>query len=156
MLTLNADRFTPVDNTLIPTGTLQTVAGTPMNFRQPHPIGERIKQVPGAAPGGYDHNWVLADKMQSNVALAATVYEPTSGRTMQVYTDQPGLQFYSGNFLEGNIVGSGGVTYGQHYGLALETQHFPDSPSKPNFPSTVLQPSETFHSTTEYRFGIRN
>ncbi len=154
-LTLNADRFTPVDNTSIPTGVLQTVAGTPMDFRQPHAIGERIGQVPGAAPGGYDHNWVLADKMRPGPALAATVYEPTSGRTMAVYTDQPGVQFYSGNFLKGNLKGKGGVAYVQHYGFCLETQHFPDSPNRPSFPSTVLRPGETFHSVTEYRFGVR-
>ena len=154
-LTLNAERFTPVDNTLIPTGQLQAVAGMPMDFRQPHAIGERIKQVPGAAPGGYDHNWLLADSMRSALALAATVYEPTSGRTMQVYTDQPGVQFYSGNFLKGNLKGKGGVAYPQHYGFCLETQHFPDSPNEPTFPSTVLRPGETFHSVTEYRFGVR-
>ncbi|MGI4871271.1 MAG: aldose epimerase family protein [Janthinobacterium lividum] len=154
-LTLNADRFTPVDNTLIPTGKLQPVAGTPMDFRQAHTIGERMKQVPGADPGGYDHNWVLADKMRDKPELAATVYEPTSGRTMQVYTDQPGVQFYSGNFLDGSLTGKGGVQYAQHYGFCLETQHFPDSPNQPAFPSTVLKPGETFHSTTEYRFGVR-
>lgn len=154
-LILQADRFTPVDNTLIPTGQLQAVAGTPMDFRQPHTIGERIGQVPGAAPGGYDHNWVLADKQRASPALAATVYEPTTGRTMQVYTDQPGVQFYSGNFLKGNLKGKGGVAYGQHAGFCLETQHFPDSPNEPSFPSTVLRPGETFRSTTEYRFGVR-
>ena len=154
-LTLNADRFTPVDNTAIPTGQLQAVAGTPMDFRQPHAIGERIGQVPGPAPGGYDHNWVLADKMRSAPELAVTLYEPTTGRTMQVYTDQPGVQFYSGNFLKGNLKGKGGVAYPQYYGLALETQHFPDSPNEPQFPSTVLKPGETFHSVTEYRFGVR-
>jgi aldose 1-epimerase len=154
VLTLNAERFTPVDKTMIPTGVLQPVAGTPMDFRQPHTIGERIKQVPGAAPGGYDHNWVLADNMRSAPALAATVAEPVSGRTMQVYTDQPGIQFYSGNFLKGNLKGKGGVAYPQHYGFCLETQHFPDSPNRPNFPSTVLKAGETFRSTTEYRFGV--
>jgi len=155
VLTLNADRFTPVDNTLIPTGVLQPVAGTPMDFRQPHTIGERIKQVPGAAPGGYDHNWVLADKMRTSMQPAATVYEPASGRTMEVFTDQPGIQFYSGNFLKGNLTGKGGVAYVQHYGFCLETQHFPDSPNRPNFPSTVLKAGETFRSSTEYRFGVR-
>ncbi|GAA4037025.1 galactose mutarotase [Hymenobacter glaciei] len=154
-LTLKAEKFTPVDNTLIPTGVLQSVAGTPMDFRQPHAIGERIKQVPGAAPGGYDHNWVLADAMRSGIELAANVYEPESGRTMDVYTDQPGIQFYSGNFLKGNLKGKGGVAYPQHYGFCLETQHFPDSPNEPKFPSTVLRPGETFHSVTEYRFGVR-
>ena len=155
MLTLHADRFTPVDNTLIPTGVLQAVAGTPMDFRQPHAIGERIRQVPGAAPGGYDHNWVLADKMRTSPQPAATVFEPISGRTMEVLTDQPGIQFYSGNFLKGNLTGKGGVAYVRHYGFCLETQHFPDSPNRPAFPSTVLKAGETFHSTTEYRFGVR-
>ena len=154
-LMIKADQFTPVDNTLIPTGALQTVAGTPMDFRQPHPIGERIGQVPGAAPGGYDHNWVLANKMRSSPELAVTVFEPISGRTMEVYTDQPGVQFYSGNFLKGNLKGKGGVSYVQHYGFCLETQHFPDSPNNVKFPSTVLRPDETFHSITEYRFGVR-
>jgi len=154
-LTLNADRFTPVDNTLIPTGVLQPVQGTPMDFRQSHRIGERIKQVPGAAPGGYDHNWVLADAQRSGIEKSATVYEPITGRVMDVYTDQPGVQFYSSNFLKGNLKGKGGVTYNQYAGLCLETQHFPDSPNQPKFPSTELKPGETFRSTTEYRFGIR-
>ncbi|MGI4864516.1 MAG: aldose epimerase family protein [Janthinobacterium lividum] len=154
-VTLKADRFTPVDNTLIPTGELKSVTGTPFDFQQPHTIGERIKQVPGAAPGGYDHNWVLADKMRTSPELAATVYEPTSGRTMEVYTDQPGVQFYTGNFLDGTLTGKGGTVYGQHAGFCLETQHFPDSPNQPKFPSTVLKPGETFHSVTEYRFGVR-
>ncbi|WP_231501295.1 aldose epimerase family protein [Hymenobacter swuensis] len=154
-LTLNADRFTPVDNTLIPTGVLQPVQGTPMDFRQPHRIGERIKQVPGAAPGGYDHNWVLADTQRRSPEKAATVYEPTTGRVMDVYTDQPGVQFYSSNFLKGNLKGKGAVTYNQYAGLCLETQHFPDSPNRPSFPSTELKPGETFHSTTEYRFNTR-
>ena len=155
VLTLNADRFTVVDATLIPTGELRAVQGTPMDFREPHAIGERIAQVPGAAPGGYDHNWVLARQMRATPALAATVFEPVSGRTMQVYTDQPGIQFYSGNFLKGNLKGKGGVAYPQHYGFCLETQHFPDSPNQPSFPNTVLKPNETFHSVTEYRFGVR-
>ncbi|WP_259404546.1 aldose epimerase family protein [Hymenobacter sp. HSC-4F20] len=151
VLTLNADRFTVVDATLIPTGELRPVQGTPMDFRQPHAIGERITQV----PGGYDHNWVLADKQRAQPELAATVYEPVSGRTMEVRTDQPGVQFYSGNFLNGNLTGKGGTTYGKNYGFCLETQHFPDSPNQPKFPSTILQPGQTFHSTTEYRFGVR-
>ena len=155
VLTLNADRFTPVDNTLIPTGVLQSVTGTPMDFRRPHAIGERIGQVPGAAPSGYDHNWVLADQARTELAPAATVYEAVSGRTMDVYTDQPGIQFYSGNFLKGNLKGKGGVAYPPHYGFCLETQHFPDSPNQPTFPGTVLRPGETFRSVTEYRFGVR-
>jgi aldose 1-epimerase len=155
VLTLNADRFTVVDATLIPTGELRPVQGTPMDFREPHTIGERIRQVPGDAPGGYDHNWVLADKMRTSPELAATVYEPVSGRTMDLYTDQPGVQFYSGNFLKGNLSGKGNTKYAQNYGFCLETQHFPDSPNQPKFPSTILKPGETFHSTTEYRFGVR-
>jgi aldose 1-epimerase len=155
VLTLNANQFTPVDNVLIPSGVLQPVAGTPMDFRRPHAIGERLAQVPGATPGGYDHNWVLAGKMRTDLHEAATVYEPTTGRTMAVYTDQPGVQFYSGNFLKGKFKGKGGVAYPQHYGFCLETQHFPDSPNQPKFPSTELKPGETFHSVTEYRFGVR-
>ena len=155
-LMLAADRFTPVDDTQIPTGQMQPVAGTPMDFRQPYAIGERIGQVPGAAPGGYDHNWVLADAPRAQPTLAATVYEPTSGRTLDVYTDQPGVQFYSGNFLDGSLTGHGGVQYGVHAGFCLETHHFPDSPNQPAFPSTELRPGETFRSTTEYRFGVRN
>ncbi|UPL51169.1 galactose mutarotase [Hymenobacter sublimis] len=155
VLTLNADRFTVVDATLIPTGELRPVQGTPMDFRQPHAIGERIAQVPGKAPGGYDHNWVLADKLRTKPEVAATVYEPVSGRTMEVLTDQPGVQFYSGNFLKGNLKGKGNTAYVKNYGFCLETQHFPDSPNQPKFPSTILQPGQTFHSTTEYRFGVR-
>jgi len=126
-----------------------------MDFRQAHAIGERIAKVPGAAPGGYDHNWVLADQMRTQLAPAATVYETTTGRMMDVYTDQPGIQFYSGNFFKGNLKGKGSVVYPQHYGFCLETLHFPDSPNQPKFPSTVLRPGETLHSTTKYRFGVR-
>ncbi len=150
-LTLHAERYTPVDATQIPTGALQAVTGTPFDFRQPHLIGARIGQV----PGGYDHNWVLADQPRPTLALAVTVHEPTSGRTLDVYTDQPGMQCYTGNLLKGNLRGHGGVAYGPHYGLVLETQHFPDSPNHPAFPSTVLRPGEQFHSATEYRFGVR-
>ncbi|MDO7877092.1 aldose epimerase family protein [Hymenobacter sp. ASUV-10] len=151
ILTLPADQFTPVDDTLIPTGELKDVKGTPFDFTTPHAIGERIGQV----PGGYDHNWVLANQHRPQPELAASVYEPISGRTMDVYTDQPGVQCYTGNFLKGNLGGKDGVTYGQHAGFCLETQHFPDSPNQPQFPSTVLRPGETFRSTTEYRFGVR-
>ncbi|RZK22764.1 MAG: galactose mutarotase [Hymenobacter sp.] len=148
---LKADRFTPVDDTAIPTGELKPVAGTPFDFQLPHAIGARIKQV----PGGYDHNWVLANKMRTTPELAATVYEPISGRTLEVYTDQPGVQFYTGNFLNSTLTGQGGTVYGPHAGFCLETQHFPDSPNQPAFPSTKLRPGETFHSVTEYRFGHR-
>ncbi|MGI4833209.1 MAG: aldose epimerase family protein [Janthinobacterium lividum] len=151
VLTLRAARYTPVDNTLLPTGELAAVAGTPFDFRQPHAMGERLGQV----PGGYDHNWVLAKRLRRTPKLAATVYESVSGRTMRVFTNQPGVQFYTGNFLKGNLTGQGGVTYGPHAGFCLETQHFPDSPNQPRFPSTVLQPGQVFRTTTEYRFGVR-
>ena len=150
-LQLLADRYTVVDNSAIPTGELRAVAGSPFDFREPRRIGERLAQV----PGGYDHNWVLADAPRSQPALAAVVHASLSGRTMEVHTDQPGVQFYSGNFLDGSLRGHGGVAYGPHYGFALETQHFPDSPNQPSFPSTVLRPGEVFRSTTEYRFGVR-
>ncbi|WP_375416800.1 aldose epimerase family protein [uncultured Hymenobacter sp.] len=152
VLTLNADRYTVVDNTLIPTGELRPVQGTPMDFRQPHAIGERLAKVEGPAPGGYDHNWVLNGQ---GMRAVATVYEPTTGRTMEMLTDQPGVQFYSGNFLDGKLKGKGGTVYNQHYGFCLETQHFPDSPNQPKFPSTILRPGETFKSTTIYKFGVR-
>ena len=126
-----------------------------VGFRQPHAIGERLAQVPGKSPGGYDHNYILATKMRPRPVKAATVYEPNSGRTMQLYTDQPGIQFYSGNFLEGNFRGRGGVVYGRHYSFCLETQHFPDSPNQPGSPTTVLRAGQTFRSTTEYRFAVR-
>ena len=110
MLTLSADRFTVVEATLIPTGKLRAVQSTHMDFRAPHTIGERIAQVPGAAPGGYDHNWVLADRLRATPVLAATVFRPVLGRTLQVHTDQPGIQFYFSNFLKDNLQGKGGVT----------------------------------------------
>ncbi|MBG8553660.1 aldose epimerase family protein [Hymenobacter guriensis] len=154
-LTLNADRYTVVDGTLIPTGELRQVQGTPMDFRQAHTIGERIKQVTGPGPGGYDHNWVLADAPRATPQPAATVYEPTTGRTMTVTTTEPGIQFYSGNFLKGNLTGKGNTAYVQNYGFCLETQHFPDSPNQPKFPSTILKPGQTLKSSTSYQFGVR-
>lgn len=150
-LTLNADRYTVVDNTLIPTGELRKVSGTPMDFTTPHAIGERIDQV----EGGYDHNFVLTDT-SNTLKKAATVYEPTSGRMMEVFTTEPGIQFYSGNFLDGTLTGSGGKKYNQHYGIALETQHFPDSPNQPTFPSTILEPGETYETTTVYKFSVKD
>ena len=152
VLTLSADRYTVVDSTLIPTGELRSVQGTPMDFRQPHAIGERLAKVEGPAPGGYDHNWVLPGRGLRAVAM---VYEPTSGRTMAVSTDQPGVQFYSGNFLDGTFRGKGGTVYNQHAGFCLETQHFPDSPNQAAFPSTILRPGQTFRSTTLYTFSVR-
>ena len=148
-VTLPADRYTVVDATLIPTGELRPVKGTPFDFTTSHTIGERIGQV----PGGYDHNWVL--NTATGQHAAATVYEPVSGRTMEVTTDQPGVQFYTGNFLDGTLKGKGDTVYGKHYGFCLETQHFPDSPNQPKFPSTILKPGETFHSTSSYKFGVR-
>lgn len=152
---LNASRYTPVDTTLIPTGELAPVAGTPFDFHTPTAIGARIgspnEQLKIA--GGYDHNWVL-DHTGSGQFHAAHVVEPTTGRTLDIYTDQPGLQFYSGNFLDGTIHGKGGQVYGHRYGFAMETQHFPDSPNHPNFPSTILRPGQQFNSRTVFVFGV--
>ena len=148
-VTIPADRYTVVNEQLIPTGELRPVEGTPFDFTTPHAIGERIAQV----PGGYDHNWVL--NQTTGQHSAATVYEPTTGRTMQVTTDQPGVQFYTGNFLDGSLKGKAGVVYGKHAGFCLETQHFPDSPNQPTFPSTILKPGDTYHTTTSYTFGVR-
>lgn len=138
-----------VDAGLIPTGELRPVKGTPFDFTTPHTIGERIAQV----PGGYDHNWIL--NQASGMHTAATVYEPTTGRTMEVRTTEPGLQFYTGNFLDGTLRGKNGTVYGKHAGFCMETQHFPDSPNQPKFPSTILQPGQTLQSTTTYTFGVK-
>jgi aldose 1-epimerase len=153
-LTLNASRYTPVDPTLIPTGEIASVDGTPMDFRHPTAIGARIRDgFPQLVIGrGYDHNWVL-DRHGSGLELAARVVEPRSGRVLEVITDQPGIQFYSGNFLDGTLVGTSGRMYRQGDGFALETQHYPDSPNHPNFPSTVLSPGERYQTTTVYRFS---
>ena len=155
-LTLPASRYCPVDATLIPTG-LAEVEGTPFDFRQPMPIGERIRDghAQMLIARGYDHNWVL-DRAQERdgLALAARLAHEPSGRTMEVHTTEPGVQFYSGNFLDGSLLGSGGAAIRQGDGLCLETQHFPDSPNRPEFPSTVLRPGEVFRSVTEHRFGI--
>ena len=152
-LMLNADRFTPVDAGLIPTGELHPVKGTVMDFTRPTPIGKRInseyEQI--KCGGGYDHNWVL-NKQGKSLTLAARVYEPATGRVMEVFTTEPGVQFYSGNFLDGTITGKGGKVYKHRFGLCLETQHFPDSPNKPDFPSTVLRPGKKYKTTTIYKF----
>jgi aldose 1-epimerase len=152
-LYLNADAFTPVDSTLIPTGEIKPVKGTPWDFLTSTTIGSRIKEV-GGNPIGYDHNYVL-NRGQTSWSTAAEVYEPTTGRTMKVLTDQPGIQFYSGNFLDGSVKGKGGVAYPQYGAFCLETQHFPDSPNHPSFPSVVLRPGATFKSTTAYAFGTK-
>jgi len=153
---LNADKFTPIDDTLIPTGQLRAVAGTPMDFTQPTPIGARIdgddEQLNYA--GGYDHNWVL-NTPEGTLGLAARVHEPNSSRVLEVYTTQPGVQFYTGNFLKGNLTGKRGVVYHKRSGFCLETQHFPDSPNQPNFPSTVLKPGQQYRHTTVFKFSTR-
>ncbi len=144
-----AGRYTVVDSTLIPTGELREVAGTPMDFTQAHTIGERIAQV----DGGYDHNYVLSDSVMP-IRKVVRVKEPVSGRVMEVFTTEPGVQFYSGNFLDGILTGSGKVKYTQHWGFCLETQHFPDSPNQPAFPSTVLEPGQRYKHTTIYSFTV--
>jgi aldose 1-epimerase len=151
VLQIEADRITAVDSpvNLIPTGEILDVAGTPFDFTSPHAIGERIAQV----EGGYDHNFVLRSG-GGTLALAAHVEEPESGRTMEVWTDQPAIQLYTGNFLDGTVVGKGGHAYGKHDAFCLETQHFPDSPNHPNFPSTVLEPGLVFRTVTVYKFAM--
>jgi aldose 1-epimerase len=152
-VTIEADRTTPVDSTLIPTGQLEPVAGTPFDFRQPHAIGERIgadnEQLKFGK--GYDHNFVL-NQASGAMGLAARVRDPKSGRTMEVSTDQPGLQFYTGNFLDGHIHGKGGKVYPRRGAFCMETQHFPDSPNKPQFPTSVLRPGQEYKTTTVFRF----
>jgi aldose 1-epimerase len=147
-LMLAADRYTPADETLIPTGQIAEVRGTPLDFTKPTTIGSRIAQV----PGGYDHNWALRGPA-GVLSPAARVFEPVSGRVMEILTTEPGIQFYSGNFLDGHNVGKAGKVYRKRYGLCLETQHYPDSPNRPAFPSTVLDPGQTYRHTTEYRFA---
>jgi aldose 1-epimerase len=150
VLTVNAGRYTAVDSTLIPTGALAPVAGTPLDFTRPHRIGERIAAL--AATGGYDHNYVL-DGDPGALRLAARLEEPRSGRVMEVRTTEPGMQFFTGNRFDGTITGVGGLVFVRHAGLALETQHFPNSINQPAFPSVVLRPGTTFRSTTVYAFS---
>ena len=155
-LKLNASRFTPVDATLIPTGELKSVAGTPFDFLQPHAVGERInaddEQI--RLGHGYDHNFVI-DGGGKELTQAAEVYDPASGRVLQVLTTEPGVQFYTSNYLDGSIKGKQGIAYSRNGALCLETQHFPDSPNHPDFPTTVLRPGGKFHSITVYRFSVR-
>ncbi len=154
VLTINAGHFTPVDATLIPTGVIAPVAGTPFDFTTPTAIGARIdledEQLENG--GGYDHNFVL-DRDGAGLAHAARVEEPTTGRVLDVYTTEPGLQFYSGNFLDGSLIGKSGQVYRHRYGFCLETQHFPDSPNQPAFPSTILRPGEEYRSRTVFVFS---
>ncbi len=153
-LMLNATRFTPIDDTLIPTGQLRSVTGTPLDFTQLTVVGARINQDDDQLrfAGGYDHNFVV-NGPAGTLRLAARVHEPSSGRVMEVSTTEPGIQFYSGNFLDGTLTGKGGHVYHKRSGFCLETQHFPDSPNQPNFPSTVLEPGEAYRQTTIYKFS---
>jgi aldose 1-epimerase len=155
-LQINADRFTPVDAGLIPTGELRSVQGTPFDFRQPVAIGKRINQDDEQLRlgKGYDHNFVL-NRKGPELSLAARATESASGRVLEVYTTEPGVQFYCGNFLDGSNVGKGGKVYKHRYGFCLETQHFPDSPNKPSFPSTILRPGGEYKTTTVYRFSAK-
>ncbi len=154
VLTINADNCTPVDATLIPTGGIAPVAGTPLDFRAPKRIGDEVRSgdVQMVLARGYDHNFVLNQRAAS--VPVARLTEPTSGRVLEVLTTEPAMQFYSGNFLDGTLVGSFGGTYRQGDGLCLETQHYPDSPNHDNFPSTILRPGEAYQTTTTYRFSV--
>jgi aldose 1-epimerase len=151
VLQIEADAITAVDSpaNLIPTGEIVPVAGTPFDFTSPHTIGERI----AAVEGGYDHNFVLRSG-GGKLVLAAHVEEPASGRILEIWTDQPAIQLYTGNFLDGTVVGKGGKAYQKHAGFCLETQHFPDSPNHPNFPSTILEPGQTYRTTTVHKFSV--
>jgi aldose 1-epimerase len=153
-LTIFADRFTPADSRLVPTGELRSVKGTPLDFTRPTSIGARIAQNDEQLmlADGYDHNWVI-DKEDGELVLAARVFESQSGITMEVYTTEPGIQFYSGNFLDDRITGKAGQIYRHRGGFSLETQHFPDSPNRPEFPSTVLDPGGKYQQNTIYRFS---
>jgi len=153
---IHADKFIPVDSTLIPTGELRPVEGTPFDFRNPLPIGARVnaddQQIKFG--GGYDHCWVI-NKKPGELTQQAVVYEPETGRVMEVWSTEPGLQFYGGNFLDGTITGKGGWTYQYRDGFCMEPEHFPDSPNQPNFPSVVLRPGQTYRNTIIYKFSIR-
>lgn len=155
-LMIKADKYTPVNAGLIPTGKLADVKGTPFDFLQPMTIGARVdannEQIKYG--GGYDHNWVL-NKSSDGLELVGLLSDPVSGRSMEIWTSEPGLQFYSGNFLQGNLVGKSGKAYVHRGGLCLETQHFPDSPNKPDFPSTILKPGEEYNTTTVYHFKTK-
>ena len=156
LLTINAARFLPTDATSIPTGQLRYVRGTPFTFLQPHAIGERINQDDEQLKfgSGYDHNWIVNGRM-GVMRQAASVYEPTTGRVMEVWSNEPGIQFYAGNFLDGTLTGKSGKTYPRRSGFCLETQHYPDSPNQPKFPSTTLRKGASYRSTTIYRFSAR-
>ena len=155
VLTLNASEFTPVDSTLIPTGLIASVAGMPFDFRRSTAIGARINESNEQLRfgKGYDHNWVIDRDSQGTLVLAARLEDPVSGRRLEISTTEPGVQFYTGNFLDGSLKGKGGRPYGHRTGLCLETQHFPDSPNHANFPSTILRPGQRYQSRTEFVFS---
>ncbi|HWZ96768.1 MAG TPA: aldose epimerase family protein [Candidatus Dormibacteraeota bacterium] len=157
VLRVNADKFSPVDSGLIPTGELKSVQGTPFDFRKPTEIGARIdaddEQI--KLGKGYDHNFVLNKEKPAGLSFAARVEEPTTGRVLEVWTTEPGVQFYTANFLDGTVHGKGGIAYGHRTAFCLETQHFPDSPNKPSFPSTMLSPGQKYHTTTIYKFSTK-
>jgi aldose 1-epimerase len=148
-LFIDADKYTVVDKNLIPTGELRDVTGTPMDFRKPETVGNRIDEV----EGGYDHNYVLNNN--GKLTKIAELYDTVTGRVMDVFTTEPGIQFYSGNFLDGSITGKKGIVYRKHFGLCLEAQHFPDSPNHPEFPNTILRPDEKYTQTTIYKFWTK-
>ncbi|HXG46127.1 MAG TPA: aldose epimerase family protein, partial [Methylomirabilota bacterium] len=154
VLSLQASRYTPADAGLIPTGEIAPVAGTPLDFTVPTRIGARIAAVMDFAKG-YDHNFVI-DRPRPGLVPCATVYEPRSGRTLEIHTTEPGVQLYTGNHLDGSRRGVGGVVYSQHSGFCLETQHFPDAINKPSFPSIVLRPGQTYRSSTVHKFSVKN
>jgi aldose 1-epimerase len=151
-LMLNADKYTPVDKELIPTGEIASVKGTPLDFTTAKPIGRDLEKI-DARPQGYDHNFVI-NGGGGKLALAARVYEPKSGRVMEVFTTEPGVQLYTGNFLKG-VAGKRGQIHNRYHGFCLETQHFPDSVNRPEFPSVILRPGETYKTTTMHRFSAR-
>ena len=154
-LQLNADKYTPVNDALIPTGKIEDVKGGPMDFTTAKAIGKDLASVKGKDPGGYDHNWVL-NRTGSSLEKVATLSEANSGRVMEVWTTEPGIQFYSGNFLDGTLINTkNGQKYVKHAALCLETQHFPDSPNQPSFPNTILKPGETYKQATVYKFTAK-
>jgi len=158
VMTINASQYTPIDELSIPLGENESVEGTPFDFREPHALGERVDDTTNVQicnARGYDHNWVLDRKSESGVETACTVWDPQSGRFLEVLTDQPGLQFYSGNFFKGQGIGVSGKPMEYRSSIALETQHFPDSPNRPNFPSVLLEPGQTYTHYCAYRFSVK-
>jgi aldose 1-epimerase len=157
LLMINADNYTPVDSTLIPTGVLASVIGNPFDFRTPRAIGDSLSVVNQQLKNGlgYDHNFALNRKPGNDLQLAASVYGPATGIFMEVFTQEPGIQFYGGNFLDGKLVGKHGKAYEYRSAFCLETQHFPDAPNQPNFASTVLVPGAVYHTITQYKFSVK-